>query len=355
MGEPIEEIVDIESRNIDSGDNKSQTHGELQNLYTAYRLNGQNYLKWPQLVLRTLKGKGKASHLTEDAPKEEDPKFTKWDEEDSMIMAWLWNSMIPEITDTCMFLNSAKEIWNAMEQTYSKAKDAAQIYDVKVKTVAAKQGNKTVTEYANQLKSLWMELDHYRVIKAKCSADSAVLKEYIEQDRVYDFLVGLNSNFDQVRVQILGKEKVPGIRSEESRRGVMLETPTVENSAMIAFGASTMMTNQKKGGISNTEKKSEGVWCTYCNKPRHTRDKCWKLVGKPPSREWGPQNRDREWGKKGDNTRKGGQAHIAAGTNEENKGGLIQLNQDEVEKMRSFLSKLNKPTGQVLGEDDWTC
>jgi len=41
-----------------------------------------------------------------------------------------------------------------MEQTYSKAKDVAQIYDVKVKTVAAKQGNKTVTEYANHLKSL---------------------------------------------------------------------------------------------------------------------------------------------------------------------------------------------------------
>nr|KYP74174.1 hypothetical protein KK1_006842 [Cajanus cajan] len=57
-----------------------------------------------------------------------------------MIMAWLWNSMVPEISDTCMFLKSAKEIWEAVEQTYSKAKDAAQIYDVKVKTVAAKQG-----------------------------------------------------------------------------------------------------------------------------------------------------------------------------------------------------------------------
>ena len=55
-----------------------------------------------------------------------------------MIMAWLSNSMVLEITDTCMFLNSAMEIWNAMEQTYSKAKDAAQIYDVKLKTIAAK-------------------------------------------------------------------------------------------------------------------------------------------------------------------------------------------------------------------------
>lgn len=281
---PIAEVVNTESQN---------TQEQLQNLNTACQLNGKNYLKWSQLVRRTLKGKGKANHLTEYAPKEEDPKFTKWDEEDSMIMAWLWNTMIPEITDTCMFLNSAKEIWNAMDQTYSKAKDAAQIYDVKVKTVAAKQGNKTVTEYANQLKSLWMELDHYRVIKAKCSDDSAILKEYIEQDRVYDFLVGLNSDFDQVRVQILGKEKIPGInevvamvRSEEIRRGVMLETPTMENSAMVASG-SAMMVDQKKGGIANMEKKGDGVRCTFCNRPRHTRDKCWKLHGKPPSRDWG--------------------------------------------------------------------
>jgi len=36
-----------------------------------------------------------------------------------MIMAWLWNSMVPEISDTCMFLNSAKAIWIAIEKTYS--------------------------------------------------------------------------------------------------------------------------------------------------------------------------------------------------------------------------------------------
>jgi len=46
--------------------------------------------------------------------------------------------MIPEISDTCMFLNSAKEIWEAIEQTYSKAKDVTQIYEVKVKIVGAK-------------------------------------------------------------------------------------------------------------------------------------------------------------------------------------------------------------------------
>jgi len=46
-------------------------------------------------------------------------------------MTWLWNYMIPEISDTCMFLNLAKEIWEAVEQTYSKDKDGVQIYEVK--------------------------------------------------------------------------------------------------------------------------------------------------------------------------------------------------------------------------------
>lgn len=33
----------------------------------------------------------------------------------------------------------------------------------------------------------------------KCSEDSAILKQFIERDRVYDFLAGLNAEFDQVR------------------------------------------------------------------------------------------------------------------------------------------------------------
>ncbi|KAK8349267.1 hypothetical protein V6Z12_A06G131300 [Gossypium hirsutum] len=67
-----------------------------------------------------LKGRGKLSHLLEIGPKEGDPKFDVWDEQDSMVMSWLWNSMMPEINDTCMFLNKSKEIWEAVKQTYFK-------------------------------------------------------------------------------------------------------------------------------------------------------------------------------------------------------------------------------------------
>lgn len=28
----------------------------------------------------------------------------------------------------------------------------------------------------------------------------------------------------------------------------------------------------------------DDLWCEYCKKPRHTRDQCWKLHGKPQNR-----------------------------------------------------------------------
>ncbi|CAJ2662272.1 unnamed protein product [Trifolium pratense] len=352
-----------EKTKSETGDVPSQNPGELQNIHSAYRLNEKNYLKWSQLIKTILKGKGKVKHIMDAAPKENDPNFTKWDEEDSRIMAWLWNSMDPDISDTCMFLSTAKDIWDAMEESYSKAKDAAQV--VKVKTLAAKQGNRTVTDYANQLKALWMELDHYRVIKTQCSADAAILKKFIEQDRVYDFLVGLNSEFDQVRIQILGKQEVPSfneviaiVRSEESRRSLMLDTPVIENSTMMADlnkgEETTMSADHRKGESTNIERKGDDTRCTCCHKPRHIRENCWKLHGKP-------QNRDKAWGHKGSFQRKRGYTHMAA---EGNKSAeTVYFNQEEIEKMKNFLSKLEKPSGssslaysgQDFGEDDWTC
>ncbi|KAK5838239.1 hypothetical protein PVK06_006967 [Gossypium arboreum] len=64
--------------------NNSNPTSEFQNIQVTYRLNGKNYLRWSQLVRTFLKGRGKLSHLLGTGPKEGDPKFDAWDEQDSM-------------------------------------------------------------------------------------------------------------------------------------------------------------------------------------------------------------------------------------------------------------------------------
>ncbi|KAG8391091.1 hypothetical protein BUALT_Bualt01G0151800 [Buddleja alternifolia] len=54
------------------------------------------------------------------------------------------------------------------------------------------------------------------------SEDATTITSMLERDRILEFLVGLNPEYDQIRIQILGKKKLPSlnevfpmIRSEE--------------------------------------------------------------------------------------------------------------------------------------------
>ena len=58
---------------------------------------------------------------------------------------------------------------------------------------------------------------------------------------MYDFLAGLNVDFDQVRVQILGKDELTSlnsaismVRAEKSRQSLMLQSLPVDGAAMIS-------------------------------------------------------------------------------------------------------------------------
>lgn len=69
-----------------------------------------------------------------------------------------------------------------------------------------------------------------------------MVKRLSEKDRIYDFLAGLHTEFDPVRVQVQEKDDLPSLNETiatvraEGWRGVMLEPRTVEASAMISKG-----------------------------------------------------------------------------------------------------------------------
>ena len=62
---------------------------------TIHKLNGCNFLKWSQSVKLFIRVKGKLGYLigANKAPKPEDHVYQTWDSENSMVMAWLINSM----------------------------------------------------------------------------------------------------------------------------------------------------------------------------------------------------------------------------------------------------------------------
>ena len=110
----------------------------------------------------------------------------------------------------------------------------------------------------------------------------------MEAHRIYKFLAGLNVEFDEVRGRIIGRTPLPQIsevfaevRREESRRHVMLGKK-INGGAVESFALNVAEFSTNK---ATTYQRGPGekprVWCDHCNKPRHTRETCWKIHGKP--------------------------------------------------------------------------
>ncbi|XLR58188.1 hypothetical protein S83_008860 [Arachis hypogaea] len=148
---------------------------DLPVLQGLYHFDGRNYLQWSQLVRTTLKGRKKLNHLERNPPATTYPKYEAWDDEDALIMTWLWNSMTPEISRNYMFFPTASEIWNNLSQAYSMKKDIATCYEIEKQIFNTKQGSLSVTDYYGMLNRLWIELDQYQNLTMQCTPDSITL------------------------------------------------------------------------------------------------------------------------------------------------------------------------------------
>ncbi|KAJ0089486.1 hypothetical protein Patl1_13519 [Pistacia atlantica] len=110
-----------------------------------------------------------------------------------MVTAWLVNSMKPFIEKTYLFLSTTKDVWDVVRETYSMVKIPSQIFEIKTRLWQMKQGEKKVTIYYMEMTSLWQELD------------LSFEEEWLENERVFEFLIGVHRDMKDVRGQILGR------------------------------------------------------------------------------------------------------------------------------------------------------
>ncbi|XP_075664576.1 uncharacterized protein LOC142634167 [Castanea sativa] len=108
------------------------------------------------------------------------------------------------------------------------------------------------------------------------------------------FLNGLNESYSQVKTQILMMEPIPSIdkafslaiREERKRSLGFNVTPSVESTAL---AIKNQAFNQGSSSSSSNDKNFKGnagkgtPVCSHCGKVGHIMEKCYKLVGIPPS------------------------------------------------------------------------
>ncbi|KAJ7950679.1 Retrovirus-related Pol polyprotein from transposon TNT 1-94 [Quillaja saponaria] len=304
------------------------------------KFDSNNFLAWSRSCLLFIQARGLYGYVigSKSKPADGDPLLEPWISENSLVMSWLINSMQPQISRGYLLLDSADKMWTALCQTYSQVGNDIQVFELRKKLHETKQGELTIAQYFAELSGLWQELDYYQEYQPVHPADAASYKKVVDKERVYDFLAGLNLEYDQIRVQVLGRDPFPNLRQtyayvhqEESRRIAMLHVVTRERSAMVA----TPIPKESKGvhtrGIEIARgSDNDDLQCDYCGKTRHTRDTCWKLHGRPTRGRGGrfvgpPRSR----------------AHVSDTVESSPSTESSALNAEEMQHLRRLMAKLD--------------
>ena len=263
------------------------------------QFNGHNLYLWEMVVDQALSPRSLLPHLTQDAPLPTDPRFKRWIVEEQTVRSWLLDSMSTDYFQKFIEYKTAKGIWEAVHKFYSKKNDSSKISALVSRANSLQQGDKSVMEYANELSSIYNELNFYRPPQY-----STLQWEYTVQDRIYHLLEGLRPEFEGLRSQLYNSgisnsfdDIVAAVVREEGRLQQMKVNP--ESSAFFSYHGGNIQKgqNSSRGQERGQQRQGkDGFICNFCKRTGHTRERCWKLHGRPPHV---------------------GQVHIAEGSNQQ--------------------------------------
>ncbi|KAL5726070.1 hypothetical protein ACHQM5_009141 [Ranunculus cassubicifolius] len=102
-------------------------------VFLSPQLQGDNYGSWVRGITKALNAKGKLGFVDGSIPR---PSPTEpillncWKRCDDLVGSWILNSVSAEIRTSCMYAESASEIWNNLKVRFSVS-NAPKLYHLK--------------------------------------------------------------------------------------------------------------------------------------------------------------------------------------------------------------------------------
>ncbi|XP_019240490.1 PREDICTED: uncharacterized protein LOC109220473 [Nicotiana attenuata] len=177
---------------------------------------GRGFQGWRRSVLIALSAKNKLGFIngTCPAPAATSKDFQPWSRCNDMVNSWLLNSLSKDIGDSVIYSKSAKDLWNSLEHRFGQS-NGAKLYHLRKELSGLAQGTTDIAGYFTKLKRLWDELDSLNCdVRFVCSCvcdGKEKLEKSLEDERLIQFLMGLNDCYGQARGNIFMMNPLPNI------------------------------------------------------------------------------------------------------------------------------------------------
>ncbi|XP_054800321.1 uncharacterized protein LOC129304622 [Prosopis cineraria] len=205
----------------------------------------------------------------------------------AVVLSWLINSISKEIAASITFSESTQDVWNDLRERFDIT-DGTKVYSLHRFINTLTQGGTSVSSYFTRLKELWEEFSTIVPLLACKCPSSVEYAKHVQQQKLFQFLMGLNDSYQSIKSQILLMSPLPSVNQadpiisqEEAQRSISsFPLPTAD------YSASTTTRGHGRIGRGRGRNNSSEE-CSYCHRRGHTRDNCFHIIGFPSNPQVG--------------------------------------------------------------------
>lgn len=251
-------------------------------IVTQALTGGANYPVWSRAMRLALRGKHKLGFIDGSCLHEaqDDGMRDQWDRCNAVVLSWILNTVSQELQNSLIFFHDARSVWLDLQERFDKV-TGSRIFSLHREISDLRQGSSTVSAYYTKLRELWDEQSAILPLPS-CQCDNTkIYAERAQQQRLLQFLVGLNETYAAARSQILLMSPLPSINQafamiaeDEAQRDLVRSTRpgSVDTMAMAVRG---------RGRGQGRGRGGPPPQCSHCHRKGYIKDRCWLLVGFP--------------------------------------------------------------------------
>ena len=150
-----------------------------------------------------ISGHSRLNHITAVPPSKKDLEYNRWTRYNSIVISWILENMDTDLVNQFLDFSIAKVLWLGIETLYSSGRDGLQIL--------LQQGTKPIENYYSKLITLWKKINRRQPNPIKDPNDIIIYNRLTQQNRLYQFLAGIDESFDEDKIYLLLQDPLPTV------------------------------------------------------------------------------------------------------------------------------------------------
>ncbi|KAM0048148.1 putative RNA-directed DNA polymerase [Helianthus debilis subsp. tardiflorus] len=241
--------------------------------------DGNGFGAWKRAMMIALSAKNKLGFINNGVSRPiDDLHSALWQRCNDMVTSWILNTLSRDISGSVLYAETAQQLWNELNVRYGQA-NGAKLYQLQKNLCEITQGNNDIATYFTKIKSIWDELNALNQMPSCTCGVTHLVAKREEDQRLVQFLMGLNLSYDTIRSNILMMQPLPSINhayalliQDEKQREIHSTNHFASDSASM-----NVHSNSQTGKYDN----KKNLVCSNCKKSGHTVNKCYRIIGFP--------------------------------------------------------------------------